>query len=228
MKLVENQLPSLFGFGAWMSEFNTDRYWQIEQGVEPRTMDQQHRVQSEIEWQIGRVENAVRALGPIVDQESMGALGAVRAILDTNIYLHYKPLHDILWLNVLDAPSVRVIVPLAVVRELDDKKNYASGRLSRRADDRLKLLRKLLDDGRGPTAIPKRRGVTIEVPLGFDDLDRRNVDEAILTVTSMLNGRGSPGAILVTGDYSMQLRARAQGLDVKILEDDYRLPLQSH
>jgi predicted ribonuclease YlaK len=49
-------------------------------------------------------------------------------------------------------------------------------------------------------------------------------EEIIALAQRLVNGRGGP-VLLVTGDFSMQLRAEARGLTVVELSDGLRLPL---
>ena len=118
-------------------------------------------------------------------------------------------------------------MPLVVVKELDDKNNTARGKLSKRANRSLKELRACLADGRGPEQVGNRSGVTVEVSLGFDDLDRSNADQAIIDVARGLSFRPGNDVVIVTGDYSMQLRAAAVGLRSFALDDELRLPAEN-
>jgi predicted ribonuclease YlaK len=55
---------------------------------------------------------------------------------DTNILLHYPPLKHIDWLSICDSESVKLVLCMQVIHELDGKKDDA--RLSERAQHKIK------------------------------------------------------------------------------------------
>ena len=122
---------------------------------------------------------------------------------------------------------MRLVLPLVVIRELDDKKN-GGGKLGQRAGRTLRDLRRDFDKQRGPVEVKDRSGVTLEIPFGFDAPSSENCDEEILSTALALSERPSSGLVVVTGDYSMQLRVQALGLSAQTLEDSLRMPLVNH
>lgn len=142
------------------------------------------------------------------------------AVLDTHVLLHYQPPEQIPWPKVVGHPHVRLVVPLRVVEELDEKK-YA-----RRDDiaDRARRLLPRLEAVLGPAGAPGelRESVTIEVPV--DSGPRRrpaNADEEILDTCRELRQLTGREVSLVTGDTSMRLRGEARGLRVVKMPAEY-------
>ena len=214
-------LTSPFAAGDWIALFHTPRYWEIQRTY--RATEQPHeQLNAELATQVRQVGSAVESVRAVASQQALGFQDAVRVVLYTNIHLHFKPFWELKWTSLIGHAEVRLIVPTIVIRELDNKKN-AGGKTASRAASRLKHLRALLLDGRGPNEV--REGTTVEVPYGFDGLDASNADEAILATAVGLSGRRGQGVRIVTGDYSMELRARSLDLSPFVLDDSFRLPL---
>jgi hypothetical protein len=55
------------------------------------------------------------------------------AVLDSNVLMHFQLLDEILWAEVLRVSSGRLILPICVIDELDNKKYTGSDRLSRQS-----------------------------------------------------------------------------------------------
>jgi hypothetical protein len=89
-------------------------------------------VEAEVAWQRGALEELVADLQARVDR--LSANGTI-AVLDTNILLQYEEPSKVPWRDVLAVQSVRLIVPLRVVEELDAKK-YSGSRLAERRTQR--------------------------------------------------------------------------------------------
>src|SRR4051812_29985372 len=78
-----------------------------------------------------------------------GAEG-VAIVPDTNILLHYKPLDKLPWQQLVGSQRVRVVLPLRVVEEIDQKKYATRGSLERQARRLLPQLKSWL----GPAGKP--------------------------------------------------------------------------
>jgi rRNA-processing protein FCF1 len=222
MEEIEPKLDAVLAETGWREQLISERYWAIRQitnstyRASPLVGAEVERLLSFLDWMIA-------------DAEGLAALEAgadplaTRAVPDTNIFLHFKQPNEIDWSGELKAKTVRIIVPITVVRELDNKKN-AGGKTAKRATRRLAWMRSLLKgQGRGPAAI--RLNTTIEVyvdPRGH--VRHPNNDEEILLRTEAIDDRPGADVTLVTGDQSMQLSAAARGLLVLELDDKFRLP----
>ncbi|MFZ0168982.1 MAG: PIN domain-containing protein [Candidatus Dormiibacterota bacterium] len=130
------------------------------------------------------------------------------AVLDTNVFLQSPPIRSISWKDVLGWELIRLVVPLRVVEELDEKKYAPRGGLRFRARRAIRDLDELLNAAGAPGLVGP--GVTIEVPV--DQGPRRrpaDADEEILEdclELALLTGRE---VTLVTRDTAMRLRAEA-------------------
>jgi predicted ribonuclease YlaK len=63
------------------------------------------------------------------------------AVLDTNVLMHYRRLDEVPWTEALGVTQGRIILPICVIDELDNKKYTGSDRMSRRADLAIRALR---------------------------------------------------------------------------------------
>ena len=143
-------------------------------------------------------------------------------MLDTHVVLHAKPLADIDWSAKLGAKSVRLVVPLRVVDEVDQKKYARRGDLQRRARKRLRLLNTYLEM---PEDI--RPGVQLEV-VSWRDLELSGfprpevpADVDILDTCEALRVYASAGDVsMITSDVGMTIRAKERELAVCRLDDD--------
>lgn len=144
---------------------------------------------------------------------------------DTNVFLHFPPIHEIDWCSVCDAKSVRLVVCLTVIHELDEKKS--DHRLSSRAERAIKEIREAVKSGGG-----LRSGVTINIfnreirASDFpDSLSPDSADDRIVHLAKLFREE-TPGSevAIVTGDFGMELRAQAGGITAIELDSSLRLP----
>ena len=139
------------------------------------------------------------------------------AVLDTNVLLHYQRPDNVLWPEVLGRAHVRLVVPLRVVEELDEKKYGRSDRLASIARDVLPWLEEAILRKAGKI----RDDTTIEVPI---DPTRRvrpeNADREIIDECHEFREFGGQRATLVTGDTAMRLRAHAEAIPTAAMPDE--------
>ena len=125
--------------------------------------------------------------------ERLTAAPGKPTVVDTNVLLHYQPPAQVDWLDVVGVPAVRLVLPLRVVEELDEKK-YTAAR-SEIADRARRLLSQLWTllgpSAGGPVEI--RPGVTIEVPI--DEGPRQVPLDEIFIVPVRLNECAVPRTI---------------------------------
>jgi rRNA-processing protein FCF1 len=144
------------------------------------------------------------------------------AVLDTNVLMHYQRLDEILWVEVLGVSPVRIILPICVIDELDNKKYSGSDRMSRRAHLAITALRQYSADLRPGSAATLPDGTTLEAFL--DDpghVRMANPDEELRSRCMLLQRAVGRPVTLVTGDLGMQLRADAHGLGHAEMPDKY-------
>jgi hypothetical protein len=135
--------------------------------------------------------------------------------LDTNSLLHYPPINDVDWKAVAGTGTVRLVLCLQVVDELDSKKS--DPRLSKRAARVIKEIESLLEQA-GAVA----DGVLLEVfPYGIraadfpDTLSPENPDDRIVhTVKKYLAGHPTAQAAVYSEDMGMGLRCKHHSIAV--------------
>jgi predicted ribonuclease YlaK len=118
-----------------------------------------------------------------------------------------------------DAASV-VVVPLRVVQELDAHKRSPSSTLCTRSSDTLRRLVKVLD---GTLVGDVVDGVILRVFVDRELYDP-HADEEIVNAASRVQTYAGRPVTMLTGDLSMQLRARAIGLESAAMPESLELP----
>ncbi|WP_405008314.1 PIN domain-containing protein [Kitasatospora purpeofusca] len=148
---------------------------------------------------------------------------------DTHMINHWKSPSDILWQQVLKkqgrpTKEVRLVVPDAVIGELDQQK-YGQGDLAKRAATALVYLETTLRDTAPGQPVELRQGVTLEVrmsPPGPREAVQ-DVDWHILQAANDLQQLNPASTVLVLcDDTAMKLRARQIGLETFCLPNDHR------
>lgn len=218
---AESSLRQVADEASLQRLLHTERYWQIR-----RVGDGDARpielINAEIRFQKERADDIATHFSAMASQNQQAGDAAVRVVLDTNVFLHYRGYDEIDWINELKEPAVRLVCSIVTVRELDDKKN-GGGKLGERAGRCLSLLRRhLAGQSRGPAPVPGRVGVTVEVPVGYDHIGTENADQDVID-TAVLMGKSGGKVTLATGDLSMQMRGEFVGLATHELGDRWRL-----
>lgn len=149
--------------------------------------------------------------------------------VDTNILLHYVMFDEIDWPRLTEAKEVLLIIPPAVIRNLDLKKTAANQRrLRERANA---VIRKLVGyETQGPES-EIRPHTRLEFLRTDPQIDfaanslRIEVDDDWL-LASLLEFRGTHpdvDPVLATADLGLKLKARHRGFEIASLPDDLRL-----
>ena len=193
----------------------TDRFWQVSKGPPPGRLPEMVGLERarQREWLqvlLNRIRERREHFG---DEIPTG-------VLDTNSLLHHQPPDQIKWEEVIGS-NARLVVPLRVVQEVDDKKASNSKPLRQRAANRLRQLAGYTL-GDGPHEV--RPGVDIEL-VGALDLDpgreRRApipADVEILDTCVALKTYNGGGAVyLVTGDLGMRVQAEVRDITVRLM-----------
>jgi hypothetical protein len=199
----------------------TSRHWRI-RSIES---DPQHvsdpRPYPLIEHEVRQQQELLRALIDDLQERirRLSASGHI-TVLDANVLLHHQLPSQIPWPSVVGRPSVRLVVPLRVIEEIDAKKYAKASDLAQRARDLLPKLEGLL--GGSGTRGALDAATTIEVPILAGPRYRPDdADEEILhTCRELAQFCGGP-VTLVTGDTAMRLRAQAESLIVVKPPDSY-------
>lgn len=217
LESAEAQLRNIFSDPAAWNRLHGDNYWAIRSlaSSSPRLMV---LINGEALEQLSYIEGLMERLKQL--QERIAAAPGRLAVLDTNVLLHYQPPSQVDWRAVLDADGARLVLPLRVVEELDEKKYAGRSDLADRARRLLSELWTRLEPTKGAPA-RLADGVTIELPV--DDGPRRrslDADEEVLAECETLAAARAPVTI-VTGDTGMSLRAVGRGLAVTRMPDKY-------
>jgi hypothetical protein len=148
----------------------------------------------------------------------------VSLFLDTNIFLHYRSIKEIDWLEVANARSVEIVVCLTVIKELDNKKWDA--RLASRAQ-------RAINDIRHSESNENvlRKGVSLSISQDLisdkdfpDTLDLRSSDDQILHLVLKYGNKHTDRTVaIVTGDFGMVLRAKSHRVEAIELDKKFVL-----
>lgn len=187
----------------------TERYWRVQQ----LDLATAHRPFPMIAAESRLVSEALSDLASELQrrstQMSAGAAGLV--VLDTNVLLHHNRPAKIAWSAVVDAePPLRILLPLRVVEELDEHKWSAKAELRNRARAVLADLEEVLGSATRGHLQP---GVTLEIAGGIYTASRStDADADILDSCHEVEQFAQQPVTLVSGDKSMRIRARAEGI----------------
>jgi len=142
------------------------------------------------------------------------------SVVDTNFMVHCVRPDQISWRSMHD-DVLRLVIPLRVIEELDAMKTDNKERLRRSSREILSWLESLFQGSTGPVRIRVGEETTIEILLSERPRYRpSDPDEEVLDVCHDLN-RFAGSSILVTADYGMRLRARAESVDVLQISQKY-------
>jgi len=192
----------------------TTAYYEIRQfdGFNPRGI-------AFIESEIARQIRSLEAVRDDLSRRRERALSAEGHI--TNVLLHYEPPDSVNWSEVVGHATIRLVVPLRVIEELDTMKYTARDKLRDRARSVLTRLRQVVGRDGAPGTLPS--GATIEVFIEPGPRDRPNdADAELLQTAHELRRLSGREVTLVTADSAMQMRAETEGITTAVIDDKYR------
>ncbi|HKT03057.1 MAG TPA: PIN domain-containing protein [Rugosimonospora sp.] len=223
VRTTELQYRNLFADGEMLISLHSPRHWHIRAHgrgedllVGPAVFGE------ELETQRHQIAATIESLKELV--HLVERAGDV-LVLDTNTMLHYRPLDEIIWCDETGSSVIRLLIPLVVLDELDNKTYASSKQLAGRAETRLRLLDRHLEQAvTGGSEI--RSGVTVEIlsdPMGH----QRNpdVDHEILNRAELVSQVIEKKVVVISGDRGMRVRGISRGMAVKPLSERWRLPL---
>jgi hypothetical protein len=152
------------------------------------------------------------------------------AVLDTNLFLHFKPVEQVDWRDCLDADEVALVVPRRIVMELDEQKDQNNKqKLRERARTALRRIEDIVLAG-DDAAVRDR--VTMEyadlLPPDFfaeHHLDRDTPDDHLVaTALDLQDEYADAQVVIVTDDTGPRLSAAQHDVETKRPPDDWRLP----
>lgn len=200
--------------GTWYERLYSSGYWVVREMSENTTRPVP-LLRTEADRLVRWLDEIEREVKRIADQDEWDAGQVPRLLFDTSALVREGSFDTFDWLTWLNSSehSVRLIIPILVVREMDDLKNSGKAPKARR---RLRRIYSILDHhGRGPTSISG--GTTLELLLDpFGHSRAANHDEEIVRRASYLAGRKGGPLTLITGDYTMLFTAQAEGIDARL------------
>lgn len=220
---AEQVLQSLFT-SVPLDRLHTERFWRIH-GAAGEALDTTYQlIRDELDVQLSWLKQIIAML----EEEAARAVsaGATIGVLDTNALLHYRLFTELPWCDVLGSTSVRLVVPLRVVDELDAKKASRRKDLADRAATVLAHLERSVGARMGaPVAVQEGTEIEVYRPAAFvpDQRGPIDPDTEILDVCETLTFFAAAPAHIVTGDYGMRLRAKARNVPVARIPDTLRI-----
>jgi hypothetical protein len=195
---------------AWHERLYSSGYWAVremsEGVIRPLPL-----LQAEASRLVRWLDDIEHELKRIAEQDEWDKESIPRLLFDTSALVREGSFDTFDWRKLANSSNgrVRLIVPILVVREMDDLKNF--GKTSK-ARPRLRKIFQILDNhGRGPATVSD--GATLELlmdPPGH--LRLTSHDEEIVRRATYLNGRQGGPLKIVSGDYTMLATAQAEGI----------------
>ena len=153
--------------------------------------------------------------------------------LDTNVLVQCKPLEELDWLKWREFDEIQLIISRPVQSELDDQKNKGNDRLARRARRASSLLKEIITSDHGHKLI-RDLNPTVKVSVRLDlrpepslsnDLDYDHADDRLVGIVKAFAAvERHPAPRLLTHDVGPMASARAVGVTIKSVPDDWLLP----
>ena len=146
-------------------------------------------------------------------------------VLDTNTIIHSRQIDEVDWHAETQSKQVRLILPLLVLDELDAKTYASSKQLAGRAEKRLRLLDRHLEQAvSGASQV--RDGVTLEIlPDPADHRRHTDADYEILNRAEFVQQICGNNVRVVSADRGMRVRGISRQIPVQALSSKWRLPL---
>jgi hypothetical protein len=149
---------------------------------------------------------------------------------DTNFFLHFRPLNETDWCELLQASSVELKIAPVVTRELEEQKTLNPARkLRERADKALRLLHGYLRQNQ------VRDGVTLEFLISEPNTEtavarglnlRVNDDRLVGTLLLYRAEHPEVPCVLVTDDLALTVKATHYQIQLAPPGDALRLPIE--
>lgn len=222
LEAIESTLSHSFDGQDWYDQLYSPGYWAI-RAMTPTTTRPMPLLRSESDRILRWLDDIEVELNRIAQQDEWDDKNIPRIVLDTSAIVREGEFDTFNWEPIVKNVCVRIILPILVIRELDNLKN--SGK-EPKARKRLRRIYEVLG-GHGRGWAPIRPGVTLEllmnpprhVPLAIND-------EEIIRRAQYLKGRVGGPLTLISGDYRMVLSAQAEGLDAQLTPAELKEPVE--
>ncbi|QDT70971.1 PIN domain-containing protein [Lacipirellula limnantheis] len=153
----------------------------------------------------------------------------VTLFFDTMMYLHYRPLNEIDLCAHFGADSVKIVVAMVTIEELDKHK---SDNRDRKRQHRARVALNMIKT-HAMQGDPIRIGVTMEIfrvyPFDYDSHrlnEHKNDDVLVASVIGYRSAHPEENVFLVSEDVGPQITAHLHHIPQATLGDQYRLPTQ--
>jgi rRNA-processing protein FCF1 len=145
--------------------------------------------------------------------------------VDSNLFLQCRPLPQLDWDRFAGLSEATVLIPSAVLAELDKHKADGNNRRAQRARAALKLFDSMLESASESVALREKPACVIarfapEVP---SDDSRSNDDSILFEVEQLARTEGNEAVALITHDTNLKVKARRRGLRFLSVPDDWLL-----
>jgi hypothetical protein len=205
--------------GSWYDQLCGGGYWAVREMSDGTT-----RPSPLLSAEAGRLvrwlEEIEQELQRIAREDDDPGTNATRLVFDTSALVREGSFDEVPWGSLVKADNVRLILPILVVREMDDLKNFGKTPKARR---RLRRIYEILGGtGRGPAVVGV--GVTLELLMDpFRHARLTNHDQEIVRRAAYLKGRPGGPLKIVTGDYTMLSIGAAEGIEVMMTPEELRI-----
>lgn len=221
---AETQFRHLFVDDTLAEGLQSTRYFHIRQlipnSIQPRKAP---FILAEVDLQKKNIQETITQLK---SYSSLAERPGYPLVLDTNAFMHYTIFKDIDWAKEFEHAQVRLIVPLIVLDELDDKTFSHNKRIAKRADQILRTFDLYMEDLTSEEIVNIRGNVSIEILK--DDVShqrRTSNDSEIIDRAQFLHQVIESPVTMVTGDRGLRVRCHARQIPVKMMPPLHLLPL---
>lgn len=154
---------------------------------------------------------------------------AIHIFIDTMIFLHYKPIEEVDWENILGAEKITIVIPRITIRELDKEKNtHKQKRIREKAKKVLNKIEKWMQNEE-----PIRPAVNMvyydSIPnLAFEKYGLNpnwNDDYLLATMLQYKNDNPTTDIYLISQDSGPRLTAQHLGIPVLEMPQELMLPV---
>lgn len=223
VEALEGFFTHQFIDSSWLDRLYSSGYWAVRE-MNSATTRPMPLLTAESNRLIRWLDEIEVEMKRIASEDEWDEVNTPRVVLDTSALVRDGEFDRFDWAAHVGTAAVRLVIPILVVRELDDLKNFGK---SNKARPRLRRLRELLEgSGRGPARVSDT--VTVELlmdPKGHVRLSSH--DEEIVRRASYLAGRRGGPLRIVTGDYTMLFTAQAADLSAELTPAELRLRTDS-
>lgn len=146
--------------------------------------------------------------------------------LDSNLFLQCRPLEDLDWGRIAGNEDATLLVPSAVLAELDKHKADGNSRRAQRARRAIKFLDSLLEAPDDTLTIRKApiKVIAQFAPEVSGEVSSSNDDSILFEVEEMARKLGNSAVSLITHDTNLKVKAKRKNLRFFSVPDEWLLP----